>query len=83
MYPISITVSNVFLLITFVVFAILPDLIKSLLGQILHIFILALFSANLSLTVTSFGGFGLTENKTGCNILAFLVQVTFYEGVFI
>jgi len=57
------------------VYAILPELRKSLIGKVIMIFIVALFSAYLSLSAVAFGGREIIEDFSGCQLLAFLVQV--------
>jgi hypothetical protein len=75
LYPVCSIISIVFLLITILVYVTLPDLRKNLVGKVVMIFVTALFSAHLSLAIVSLGGFQLIQDLSGCQFLAFFVQV--------
>ena len=75
-YPVCCTISNVFLILTFAVYLILPELYSPLFGKVVLAFIVSLFAAYLTLTIAYFGGIKLIRgNETGCKFLGFLIQV--------
>ena len=76
-YPICCTISNIFLVLTFIAYLMLPELHQSLFGRITMIFIVSLFLAYLTMSIRSFGGFELTIRKTECMVISFLIQVLF------
>ena len=76
LYPICSIISIVFLLLTLLVYAMLPDLRKPLVGKVVMVFVAALFSAYLSLTIVTLGGLPLIQDLSGCQFLAFFVQVS-------
>lgn len=73
--PIFLAISSFFLLLAFVVLIILADLRKQIFGQVLPVFVAAIFASNLVQSVTSFGGQDLAEDVVGCKVLAFAAQV--------
>ena len=62
-YPICCTVSNVFLVLTFMVYILLPELRAPLFGKITMIFVFCLFLAYFSISVVSFGHWNLVNEK--------------------
>ena len=62
-YPICCTVSNVFLVMTFMVYALLPDLRAPLFGKITMIFVFCLFMAYFSISIVSFGHWKLVNDR--------------------
>jgi hypothetical protein len=84
LYPICCTISNVFLVLTFVVYLILPDLHGPLFGKVVLAFIVALFAAYLTMTINAFGGIDLLISESdnvneGCRFLGFLIQVQYCQ----
>ena len=62
-YPICCTISNFFLLLTLLAYAIVPDLRGSVVGKITMIFIFALFCSYLSISIVSFGHSPLVNRR--------------------
>jgi hypothetical protein len=87
-YPVCCTVSNVFLLMTFLAYVISPDLRAPLFGKITMIFTFCLFLAYLSISVVSFGHSHLVNQRPEnldyspvCRVLGFVVQFTYLQVI--
>ena len=85
-YPICCTISNFFLLLTFLCYVFMPDLRGPLFGKIIMIFIFCLFLAYASISVVSFGHSQLVNDRPPeldyspiCRILGFVVQFTYLQ----
>ena len=85
-YPICCTISNFFLLLTFLCYVFMPDLRGPLFGKIIMIFIFCLFLAYASISVVSFGHSRLVNDRPSeldyspiCRILGFVVQFTYLQ----
>ncbi|XP_059095848.1 G-protein coupled receptor Mth2-like [Tigriopus californicus] len=83
-YPICCSVSNLFLLLTFIIYCILPDLRKPLFGKIIMAFILSLFFAYLCISAIAFGHLQFVINpdynkdyNLACKVMGFLVLFFF------
>lgn len=61
-YPICCMISNFFLLLTFVVYLLLPDLRAPLFGKIIMAFICSLFFSYLFISMIAFGHLTLVSN---------------------
>jgi hypothetical protein len=60
-YPICCTISNFFLVLTFVVYILLPDLHGPLFGKVVLAFIVSLFAAYFTISITTFIGLRLVS----------------------
>lgn len=88
-YPICCTASNVFLILTFVVYMLLPELRAPLFGKITMIFVFCLFLAYFSISIVSFGHWKFVNDRPVgmdyspiCRILGFMVQFTYLQAFF-
>ena len=62
-YPICCTISNFFLLLTFVSYVLSPNLRSPLFGKIIMIFVFCLFLAYASISIVSFGHVELVNQR--------------------
>lgn len=78
MYAACSIISATFLVVTFIVYLILPDLKRPFFGKIMMAFILALLMAYVCLAVAALGGKKFLDGfklNPGCQYLGFMVQV--------
>ena len=74
-YAVCSIISAVLLVLTFILYIILPDLNKPFFGKLMMAFILALLVAYVSFAVAALGGTDFLDIKPGCIFLGFWVQV--------
>ena len=88
-YPICCSISNFFLLLTFLSYVVMPDLRSPLFGKIIMIFIFCLFLAYTSISIVSFGHSSLVNDRPPhlnyspmCRVMGFIVQFTYLQAFF-
>ena len=88
-YPMCCLISNFFLLLTLLVYVLLPELRAPLFGKITMAFITALFFAYLFISTISLGHLSLINNRAPgkkysmtCKVLGFLVLFSFLQTFF-
>ena len=89
LYPICCTISNFFLLLTFISYVLSPKLRSPLFGKIIMIFIFCLFLAYASISIVSFGHVELVNQRPPdlnyspmCRVLGFVLQFTYLQAFF-
>ena len=88
-YPICCTISNFFLLLTFISYVLMPHLRSPLFGKITMIFVFCLFLAYTSISIVSFGHSTLVNDRPShldfspmCRVLGFILQFTYLQAFF-
>lgn len=88
-YPICCSISNFFLLLTFVAYWLVPSLRSPLFGKMMMIFIFCLFLAYTSISIVSFGHSQLVNDRPPdldyspiCRVLGFVLQFTYLQAFF-